>query len=78
MKTINICKAQPVSCENVEPVVITIVDELPSWIELPAFFDNEAKQLADTLLAVLPGGTYDRLVGYMLAQKASRLLVRSE
>lgn len=38
-------------------------------------FENEAEMLEDALSASLPGGTYDRLLGYMLQRKASHLVV---
>jgi hypothetical protein len=43
--------------------------------DLAAKFEAEAKLIADVLIESLPGGTFDRLVGRLLACKASHFVV---
>ncbi len=40
-----------------------------------AYFEEQAQQIEESLWASLPGGTYDRLLGRMLARKASHYRV---
>jgi len=76
MKNINIRKAQTiVETESVEIRIeqpIQCSDEL----KLAAIeFDRDAKLLCDTLIDSLPGGTFDRLLAYMLEEKVSHFRV---
>ena len=41
-------------------------------------FEHDASQIADALIGSLPGGTLDRLVGKLLAYKASHFIVNHE
>jgi hypothetical protein len=46
--------------------------------DLAAKFEAEAKLIADALIESLPGGTLDRLVGRLLAYKASHFVVNHD
>lgn len=60
---------------------IEITAEIPGVADLQewdAFCVNQARQIEYTLLASLPGETYDRLLGLMLARRASHFRVPHE
>ena len=64
-----------------KPVIdtrIEITGALPD-LEYPQetahYYDNQARQIEEALHRSLPGGTYDRLVGRMLARKASHFRI---
>lgn len=79
-------KAQA-AAETVEPVTLVFEDELPDLMrrqneslterlaDAKAFYQEEAKVLANTLLKVLPGDTFDQLLCEMLQIKASHFRV---
>jgi hypothetical protein len=46
--------------------------------ELAAKFDGEARVIFEALTACLPGGTLDRLIGKLLAYKASHFIVNHD
>lgn len=75
---LTICKADPTGTETVPDTHIHITAKLPEsvaradWLShLAAFYNEEARQLEEALRRVLPGGTYDRLLGRMLERHAS-------
>lgn len=82
MKTSKIHRAQSDS----QPVTIVIDEQLPElerfgdeplseWLQRSAErFNKEGRRLEEALHCALPGGTYDRLLGYMLARKASHFV----
>ena len=71
----NFLKAQPiVKSEPVEDVEIAIsveIPDVPSLDEADKVYSYQAEKLEQILIDTLPGGTYDRLLGFMLARKAS-------
>ena len=78
MKYIRIHKAQGFSPSNPpEAATITIVNTVDDGrvTNLDIDFEDEAKELAVTLLDTLPGGTLDRLIIQLLTAKASQLKV---
>jgi hypothetical protein len=78
MKTVNISKAETVGTQKNESALILIDEEISADDHYKAVFENDAHELAETLYSVLPGGTFDRLVGYLLEKKESQLVVRSQ
>jgi len=78
MKHVSIHKAQDIGSSKVESVTITFTEPIPDYQSLPQTaekFTAEAAELGNVLCATLPGGTYDRLLGIMLAHKASHFIV---
>jgi len=89
-KIVTVAKADRVWCgETVEDVRIDVNAELPTfdrrkepvelnaWLErVGAWYDEQARMIEEGLYESLPGGTYDRLLGRMLARKASHFRVR--
>jgi len=51
------------------------VNTLPAYM---ALYQTEAKELAEVLIKVLPGGTFDQLLVEMFQKKASHFKVRFE
>lgn len=84
MQTVHICKAAQ-TVEEVPGVIIYIGDEQPEFeYTAPDFLDVAARHYedqADALFSALrdslPGGTLDRLLGKMLAYKATHFRVLS-
>lgn len=87
MKTLNIFRAQPSYKDDddrtppVSIVIDTVIPELGRNMPTPEFwkeahhrFDKEAQMVHEGLKS-LPGGTYDRLLGLMLANKATHFNV---
>ena len=79
---LNIYKAQATGDKAVDDVQISISAAFPDMyrFEYPlkaaeALFSKEAECLEEALHASLPGGTYDHLLGKMLARKASHFVV---
>ena len=73
MKTITICKANPIGkVAEVESVTIEISLSLPD-IQLvqyvDTFYSNQTIILADALYNSLPQGTFDRLLYAMMGKK---------
>ena len=69
------------SAKPVESVVISIDEEIPDFEKLKAadeFYLSEATKLESALYGVLPGGTYDRLLGKMLERKSTHFRVSHE
>ncbi len=91
MAIITICKADPsgIAENETEDVVISITGKIPGKIQpfprgpdllstADRFFDSEAQRLFEALRDSLPGGTIDRLLGKLLAYKASHFIVSHE
>lgn len=84
MQTVHIYKATPTD-EPVPGVIIQIDQETPEFdYASPLFleaaarhYDDQANALFGALRDNLPGGTLDRLLGKMLAYKASHFRVLS-
>jgi hypothetical protein len=81
---IKICKAATVyTGQIIQDVQITIEGSFPDvdrkatdpLLETAKFADNQAQVLEDALYDSLPGATYDRLLGRMLARKSSHFIV---
>lgn len=81
MKTVHAFKAQP-SPDVVPSVQILIEQEIPSTfsgIQQQDFAcDKNAQAIESALYGALPGGVYDRLLGWMLQRKASHFRVTYE
>lgn len=84
MKRLQICQAMPTAETKVDGVVIeislaligdTFLTEKSSPKEYESVFNLDAMTLEDALHSSLPGGTYDRLLGRMLARKSSHFVV---
>lgn len=78
--TVNIHRADATRDQPVPPVVIAIDLTQPVHgggyeAEARALFADDAHRLADALYAALPGGTFDALLGELLARKACLLRV---
>ena len=78
MKEIQITRAGAVARIQPEEVTIKITgspsDDM-STKEAEAFFTREAETLASILSNTLPGGTLDRLLGNLIASRATLFLV---
>ena len=75
---IHLYKAHGIADRQVSDAIIEIHDEVPSIDTQPGweqryrdFYDGQAQRLIDTLTAVLPGGTLDRVVAFMMLKAAS-------
>jgi hypothetical protein len=86
MIEVTVCKADPIGTDAAPDTHIHITGKLPESkgpIEsLPEFlaasakvFDSQAEAIEVALHDSLPGGTYDRLLGRMLARKATHFRV---
>ena len=79
MQTYTITKAGAVGSACPDDTQISITGQPPeTWKTLKdagEFYEHEAEMLFHALSASLPGGTFDRLLGKMLAAKASLLRV---
>ena len=78
MKTVKISKAQPIGDQKIENVTIEIWVEFPDIDSVPMSKLQHLSEASDLELALynaLPGGTYDRLLGLMLARKATHFVV---
>lgn len=78
MRTLNICKAQPMPEQVIEKSQITFEDDLPRFSDpkvTKMFADGQAFVLEKALFEVLPGCIYDRLAGYMLKRISCQLIV---
>lgn len=80
MKTIYLCKFEPLHDKEPEPVTIIINSKLPtfeSFADCTAlqqsndFFEKEARVLIDALYNSLPQGTFDRLGIEFMKKKVS-------
>lgn len=90
MAEITIAKAKPTGDKPTPDTHIHITGELPDipydgstplgpyLAAMAAHYDEQARQLEEVLIRTLPGGTYDRLLGRMLARKASHFRVAHE
>lgn len=84
MQTVHICKAAP-TVDPVPGVIIQIDMEMPEpkyatddFLEQAArHYEDQANALFSALRDSLPGGTLDRLLGKMLAYKATHFRVLS-
>lgn len=79
-------KAQGTHTEPVSSVTLIFDEEIPSRVyanrpvpevlsEARSVYEEQAKVLAQTLLKVLPGGTFDQLLCEMFQIKASHFRV---
>lgn len=83
--TVRICKGEPLGDNQPETTTIIIDGTIPEFdyrppnpfAEAGRFYDQQAQMLFDALSNSLPGGTLDRLLGKMLAYKASHFRVLS-
>lgn len=79
MNYLHIPKAKPIHAgDEVQSVTIILDDETPEFKELheqDAYYFVRAAELGDALYNALPGGLYDRLLGEMLARKATHFRV---
>lgn len=84
MNEIRVCKAWGCLTAHdmsVDDMIIHITQHQPPHKDLNAagrFFDEQARQIEEALHHSLPGGTYDRLLGRMLARKATHFRVSHE
>ncbi len=80
MKTVYLFKAQPIGDQYIESVTICIGAPLPrfeqsDWLEeTTRVFDAQADAIVDALHS-LPGGTLDRVLVKLLAEKVSQHIV---
>ncbi len=81
MKTVYLFKAQPIGDQKIESMTLIIDAELPrlkydaDWREhATRLFDADAQTLVDALHS-LPGGTLDRVLVKLLAEKVSQHIV---
>lgn len=75
---ITIAKASPIGKQPVPGLAINFVGEPPRIDSLDKakwWFSAQAALLEDALHKILPGGTYDRLLGLMLARKSSHFII---
>src|SRR5688572_21591565 len=80
MKKVGITGAGPTPGVVVEPVEIAISGHWPESTteelnQLGGRFEADARMLFDALRKSLPGGTLDRLLSLMLAEKASHFII---
>lgn len=87
MKTSKIVSIYRACSDLTQPLTIVIDDMLPAipqrsdettneWLQRSAErFDEQGARLEEALRSVLPGGTYDRLLGHMLTRKASHFII---
>jgi hypothetical protein len=79
MAELTVSKADPIGEYPAPDAHIHITDKLPKWqatlADLDAYFDGQAGLVDAVLVQSLPGGVYDRLLGRMLARKASHFRV---
>lgn len=73
MVTIRSYKAQAVGDKQVDDLVITFIDTLPSGGSV--MFTDEAERIARELGRSLPGGLYDALAVAMMRALCSALIV---
>jgi hypothetical protein len=77
-ETITIYKAQKTGDKDVQPITLKFVEDIPKFENIyksERLFQTDALDLADTLCAVLPGGTLDRLIVELLKRKVSNFVV---
>ena len=75
---IEISKAQPIGDDHAPSLIIRIEEPLKTQDSIQAAditFYNEAWKLGRALERSLPGGTFDRLLVYLLQRKASQFIV---
>lgn len=74
-----ISKASPIGPDQGIPdTCIEIIGTLPDMADLEKagwYYDQQAQEIEEALYRSLPGGTYDRLVGRLLARKATHFRV---
>jgi hypothetical protein len=79
MKTVRIHKAQQtLKSQQIPSVAIVLDEEIKSaetLEEIDIVFSGDAAAICDALEKSLPGGTFDRLLFYMLERKASHFVV---
>jgi hypothetical protein len=73
-----ITKTEPIGDHRIPDILLSFAGEPPRFNELSdhaQWFDREAEHLFTVLLHTLPGGTLDRLLGKLLAHRASLFVV---
>lgn len=85
MIEVSVHKAAPIGTQRIENVSILILGNIATEMskdadlaEVGIVFDREAEAIFVALRDSLPGGTIDRLVGKLLAYKASHFYVSYE
>ena len=81
MKTLRLCKFDPLRGQVPVPVTIIIEDEIPEHITLEQaelFHAAQANRLERVLYKSLPQGTYDRLAILFASRKVSLYRGRTE
>lgn len=65
--------SRTISDQEVQEVHLKFCKEVPHLPlrEMPDFYNNEAEDIFDNLVSVLPGGVIDRLLVKLLQHKAS-------
>jgi len=73
MKEVKICKAGSIGDAPVEPVIITVNEDLPDPTsgDVELAYDLDAGSLAQALFYSLPQGTFDRLIIKLMKRKIS-------
>ncbi len=78
MTVVCIYRAQPLNGRGGEPTIIRLAEQIPDvghggdvLARAKALYAGEGERLASALWNSLPGGTFDALLGEMLALKAS-------
>lgn len=78
---VRVCKAEPFPGDTVRGAIIEITREQDAYnyrddlAVIDAQFAADAEAIEDGLHNSLPGGTYDRLCGLLLARKATHFRV---
>jgi hypothetical protein len=75
---LDVLRAKGLGDQEVTPLLINVNFDTPEKAtveEYDMLFDDDAKQLEAALIHHLPGGTYDRLLGYMLRRKSNHYIV---
>ena len=76
--TISVAKATTAAGDSIPDGVISISEQVPGFTDMVVaedWFETQAQNIEGALYNFLPGGTYDRLTGLMLARKASHFRV---
>ncbi len=70
-------QAQGIGDKEIISLSIEFAKEIPYGDpeENEKLFEDQGRYLEKLLYSVLPGGTYDRLLGEMLRRRASKLIV---
>lgn len=77
-RVIIVSKAEQIGTQQIKTARIHISSRMQRFDDLDQqddFFTFEARAIERTLWQALPGGTYDRLLGLMLARKSTHFVV---